>query len=194
VCGIATVLVAVVAAWILRQAIAKLVCGRSSAALSREVEDSNTLAPRMPRAVMAANHASFLDGLLLGAFLPGDRSLRRHLSSRAVVGTPFLAVRERVAGRSDQSPVDSRDDSRRRARIVVHHLPEGRITTTGCVDEGLRRPGGYRGAHRRPLVPIRIDGVEFTPFSRLRARCARALSQDSAFASCPRAGCRPSTA
>ncbi len=25
----------------------------------------------MPRAVIAANHASFLDGLLLGAFLPG---------------------------------------------------------------------------------------------------------------------------
>ena len=26
----------------------------------------------MPKAVIAANHASFLDGLLLGAFLPGD--------------------------------------------------------------------------------------------------------------------------
>ena len=52
-----------------------------------EVEGLEHARAAMPHAVIAANHASFLDGLLLGAFLPGRSDLRgRHVHREEVVG------------------------------------------------------------------------------------------------------------
>ena len=53
--------------------VAKTLCGWCCALLYRvEVQGLEHARAAFPHAVVAANHASFLDGLLLGAFLPGD--------------------------------------------------------------------------------------------------------------------------
>ena len=55
----------------------------------------------MPHAVIAANHASFLDGLLLGAFLPGDPIFAVDtLIAKQWWARPFLALVNAHAGRS----------------------------------------------------------------------------------------------
>ena len=89
---------------------------RPSAALPRRGRRaSSTRDAAMPHAVIAANHASFLDGLLLGAFLPGEPIFAVDtLIAKQVVGQAVPAVRQRAAGRSDQPAVDPRDDPRGR--------------------------------------------------------------------------------
>ncbi|HET9362436.1 MAG TPA: MFS transporter, partial [Vicinamibacterales bacterium] len=71
--GLATIPVAAVAAWVVRRGLAKLVMRTVLRLLYRvRVDGLEHARAAMPHAVIAANHASFLDGLLLGAFLPGD--------------------------------------------------------------------------------------------------------------------------
>jgi len=68
-----TIAIGVAAAWILRARSRKSLVRLVLRALYRvEVEGLEHARATLPRAVIAANHASFLDGLLLGAFLPGN--------------------------------------------------------------------------------------------------------------------------
>src|SRR4030095_17020968 len=72
-CGLFTVPVALIAAWVLRRTIAKSVVRVILRLLYRvKVEGLEPAQAPLPQAVIAANHASVLDGLLLGAFLPAD--------------------------------------------------------------------------------------------------------------------------
>ena len=69
-----------------------------------EVEGLEHARAAMPHAVIAANHTSFLDGLLLGAFLPGDPIFAVDtFIARSGGRRPFLALVECAPGRPDQS-------------------------------------------------------------------------------------------
>jgi acyl-[acyl-carrier-protein]-phospholipid O-acyltransferase/long-chain-fatty-acid--[acyl-carrier-protein] ligase len=127
---------------------------------------SSTLA--LLRAVIAANHASFLDGLLLGAFLPGDPifAVDTYIAKQWWA-KPFLAV-------VNAMPVDPANPLSIRAMIRAVErgsaciiFPEGRITTTGALMKVYEGPAVIAERTRAAFVPVRIDGVEFTPFSRL---------------------------
>ena len=138
--------VVIAAAWILRKTMAEDADPfRAAGSLSGQSGGARARARGACRTpVIAANHASFLDGLLLGAFLPGDRSSRSTRSSR------------RSGGRSRSSCSSTRCRSIRPTRCRSARMiraveggatciifPEGRITTTGSADEGLRRPGRH---------------------------------------------------
>src|SRR5437868_15141537 len=99
-----------------------------------EVEGLEHARAAMPHAVIAANHASFLDGLLLGAFLPGDPIFAGDTYIAKQWGAkPFLAV-------ANALPVDPANPLSIRAmmrsvgvgasRII---FPEGRISTSGAL-------------------------------------------------------------
>ena len=156
-----------------------------------EVEGLEHARAALPHAVIAANHASFLDGLLLGAFLPGEPIFAVDtLIARKWWARPFLAARQRAAGRSDQSAVDPRDDPRRRSRLGLHHLSGGAHYDDRRADEGLRRsrpslpngPGAalVLGAHRRRrihavLAPGRQGPPPLFPQVRIRVLPPRRL-------------------
>ena len=126
-------------------------CGSCIASRSRA---SSTRVRRMPQAVIAANHASFLDGLLLGAFLPGDPIFAVDtLIAKQWWAKPFLVFVNALAGRSDQSAVDPRDDSRGRGRVGLHHLSRGPHHHDRVLDEGLRRARRHRRAHEGRASP-----------------------------------------
>ena len=130
----------------------------------------------VPQAVIAANHASFLDGLLLGAFLPGDPifAVDTYIAKKWWA-KPFLVF-------VNAMPVDPTNPLSIRAMIRAVEagsaciiFPEGRITTTGSLMKVYEGPAVIAERTKAALLPVRIDGVEFTPFSRLAGKVRRRL-------------------
>jgi acyl-[acyl-carrier-protein]-phospholipid O-acyltransferase / long-chain-fatty-acid--[acyl-carrier-protein] ligase len=177
VCGLATIPVILITAWIVRRDITKNIVRVVLRILYRvEVEGIEHVRAALPHAVIAANHASFLDGLLLGAFLPGDPifAVDTHIAQRWWA-KPFLAVVHAF-------PVDPTNPLSIRAMIRAVEqgsaciiFPEGRITTTGSLMKVYEGPAVIAERTKAALVPVRIEGVEFTPFSRLSGKVRRRL-------------------
>ncbi|MCM2321348.1 MAG: AMP-binding protein, partial [Pseudomonas sp.] len=123
---------------------------------------------RNPRTLIVANHESFLDGLLLGLFLPVDavfvvhtqianrplfRCLLYFVPHLAVDSTSPLAIKQIVKLVESGRP--------------VMIFPEGRITRTGSlmkVYDGAAFVAAKTGA---TIVPVRIDGAARSYFGRL---------------------------
>jgi acyl-[acyl-carrier-protein]-phospholipid O-acyltransferase/long-chain-fatty-acid--[acyl-carrier-protein] ligase len=175
-CGILTIPVVLVAAWILRRPLAKSLMRLILRILYRVRVEGLEHARALPKAVIAANHASFLDGLLLGAFLPGEPIFAVDtLISKQWWAKPFLALVNAL-------PVDPTNPLSIRAMIRAVEagstciiFPEGRITTTGSLMKVYEGPAVIAERTKAALLPVRIDGVEFTPFSRLAGKVRRRL-------------------
>jgi acyl-[acyl-carrier-protein]-phospholipid O-acyltransferase/long-chain-fatty-acid--[acyl-carrier-protein] ligase len=123
------------------------------------------------RAVVVVNHVSFLDGLLLAAFLPGKPTFAVHTRiAQAWWVKPFLKI-------FDAFPVDPTNPMAAKAMVKAVRegrtlviFPEGRITVTGALMKIFDGPGMVADRADAPIVPVRIDGAQYTPFSRLRGK------------------------
>jgi acyl-[acyl-carrier-protein]-phospholipid O-acyltransferase/long-chain-fatty-acid--[acyl-carrier-protein] ligase len=125
------------------------------------------------RVLIVANHTSFLDAVLLWAFLPGEITfaINTRIAQRLWV-KPALAV-ARVFPMEPTNPLAIKG--------LVHYLkqdrkavifPEGRITVTGALMKIYDGAGMIAVRSAAAVLPIRIDGAQYTPFSRLRG-CVR---------------------
>jgi acyl-[acyl-carrier-protein]-phospholipid O-acyltransferase/long-chain-fatty-acid--[acyl-carrier-protein] ligase len=170
--GFTTFPVAAYSAWVVRRSLFKSVMGVLLRLLYRvEVEGLEHARAAMPHAVIAANHTSFLDGLLLGAFLPGDPIFAVDtFIAKKWWAKPFLAV-------VNAFPVDPTNPLSIRAMIRAVEagsaciiFPEGRITTTGGLMKVYEGPAVIAERTKAALVMVRIEGAEFTPFSRLAGK------------------------
>ena len=123
------------------------------------------------RVVIVVNHTSFLDGALLCAFLPE---------------TPTVAINSFIARRwwmrpafmlFDLLPLDPTNPMA--AKTMVRAVkqgrkllifPEGRITVTGALMKIYEGPGAIADLADAAILPVRIDGAQYTPFSRLKGK------------------------
>ncbi|WP_421880851.1 acyl-[ACP]--phospholipid O-acyltransferase [Pacificispira sp.] len=121
-----------------------------------------------PRALVVGNHVSFLDAAILAAYLPEKPVFAINTQTALAWWVrPFLKL-------VDAFPLDPTKPMavkalaaqiRQNRHCVI--FPEGRLTVTG----GLMKV--YEGASliaertRATIVPVRIDGAQFTPFSRM---------------------------
>ncbi len=121
------------------------------------------------RVLIISNHTSFLDPLLLGVFLPDKITfaINTHISERWWL-KPFL-------GLSHVFPMDPTHPLSLKA--LIHHLqqetktvifPEGRITVTGSLMKIYDGTGMVADKSGATILPIRINGAQYTHFSRLR--------------------------
>ncbi len=121
------------------------------------------------RVLIVANHTSFLDPLLLGVFLPDDITfaINTHISEQWWL-KPFLGL-SRVFPMNPTHPLSLKD--------LIHHLqtdtktvifPEGRITVTGTLMKIYDGTGMVADKSGAAVLPIRIDGGQYTHFSRLQ--------------------------
>jgi acyl-[acyl-carrier-protein]-phospholipid O-acyltransferase/long-chain-fatty-acid--[acyl-carrier-protein] ligase len=135
------------------------------------VRGADNLMKAGDRAVIVVNHVSFLDGVLLGAFLPKKPTFAIDtFIARQWWVKPFLAL-------MDAFPVDPTNPMAMKSLIKVvqagRHcviFPEGRITVTGSLMKVYEGPGMIADKAGAMLVPVRIDGAQYTPFSRLKGR------------------------
>jgi acyl-[acyl-carrier-protein]-phospholipid O-acyltransferase / long-chain-fatty-acid--[acyl-carrier-protein] ligase len=123
------------------------------------------------KAVIIANHASLLDGPLLSAFLPDRASyaINTHMANRWWVKPAFAFF--------DMIPVDPTSPMAIRAlvdrvkkgnRIVI--FPEGRITVTGALMKIYEGPGSIAQLANAKVLPVRIDGAQYSKFSRMHGK------------------------
>ena len=121
------------------------------------------------RVVIVANHTSLLDAPVLGSFLPD---------------TPVFGINTQVADKwwvkpaylmFDLLPLDPTNPMAIRALVqrvkeggkcVI--FPEGRLTMTGGLMKVYEGPGAIADMADATLLPIRIDGAQYSFFSRLR--------------------------
>lgn len=121
--------------------------------------------------IIVANHLSFLDAALIAAFTP-DRltfAINTHIARKWWV-KPFLYLTDTFA-LDPTNPIATRgliETIRQGARAVI--FPEGRITVTGSLMKVYEGPGMIADKSGAQVLPIRIDGAQYTPFSRLRGK------------------------
>lgn len=127
-----------------------------------------------PRAVIVANHVSLLDGLLLAAFLPGRPlfAVNSFIAEQWWV-KPFLALIE--AHRIDPTQPLGLKGLIARVSEGAHCVifPEGRITTTGALMKVNEGPGLIADKAKAVIIPVRIEGAEYTRFSYLKGMVRR---------------------
>jgi acyl-[acyl-carrier-protein]-phospholipid O-acyltransferase / long-chain-fatty-acid--[acyl-carrier-protein] ligase len=123
------------------------------------------------RAVVVVNHVSFLDGVLLATFLPGRPTfpVNTYIARKWWV-RPFLGIIDAVT-------IDPTKPLAAKALIKAVQagrrcviFPEGRITVTGALMKIYEGPGMIADKAGAVLLPVRIDGAQLTPFSRLRGK------------------------
>ena len=129
------------------------------------------LPPATTRTVIVVNHQSFLDGCFVAAFLPNAPTFAVNIHiARKWWARPFLAAIHHFAV-DPANPFSTKTMVRavRDGQTLVI-FPEGRITMTGALMKVYEGAGMVADKAEAVVVPVRIDGLQFTRFSRLGAR------------------------
>lgn len=136
-----------------------------------EIKGLENIKKAGPRAVIVGNHVSFLDAPLLAAFLPG----RPMFAVNTFVAEwfwvrPFLKM-------IDAFPLDPANpfsikslikEVEKNKHCVI--FPEGRLTETGALMKIYEGPGMIADKSEAMILPVRLDGVQHTPFARLKGK------------------------
>jgi acyl-[acyl-carrier-protein]-phospholipid O-acyltransferase / long-chain-fatty-acid--[acyl-carrier-protein] ligase len=131
-----------------------------------EVNGLENLAAAGARVLIVANHVSPLDALLLSAFLPG-RIL--FAAPAAIAGRRWLKPYWRRGFSLDERhPITAKtlvEAIKAGKRCLV--FPEGRPSRTGGLMKIYESPGMIADRAGAAIVPVRIDGPQFSRFSAL---------------------------
>lgn len=124
-----------------------------------------------PRAVIVSNHVALLDPPLLAAFLPGKPmfAVNSFVAEWPLV-KPFLRL-------VDFFPLDPTNPFSVKSLIKEVEkdkhcviFPEGRLTETGALMKIYEGPGMIADKAEAVILPVRLDGVQHTPFARLKGK------------------------
>ena len=126
---------------------------------------------RHDKLLIVANHESFLDGVLLGLFLPVDPVFVVHT---AIAQRPFFRLALSLVDYLTVDPA-SPMAMKKVLRLVesgrpVVIFPEGRITVTGSLMKVYDGPAFVAAKTGASVVPVRLDGPARSYFSRVSGR------------------------
>ncbi len=136
-----------------------------------EVKGLEHLRQAGERVVIVANHVSYLDAVLVSVFIPGKPvfAIDTRMSRKWWI-KPLLRLVEAFP-LDPTNPLSIRTLTRRvqaGAQCVI--FPEGKLTRTGALMKIYNGPGMIADRADATLVPLRIEGAQYTPFSRLRGK------------------------
>jgi acyl-[acyl-carrier-protein]-phospholipid O-acyltransferase/long-chain-fatty-acid--[acyl-carrier-protein] ligase len=140
-----------------------------------EVRGAENFAAAGDRVIIVPNHVSFLDAPLVAAFLPGwpvfaiDPAQMQRWWVRPFLAAVDVYPMDPSRAMAARSLINSMKDG---GRCVI--FPEGRINVTGgALMKVYDGPALIADKADAMVLPVRLDGVEFTPFSRLAGRLRR---------------------
>lgn len=124
--------------------------------------------------IVVANHTSFLDAVLVYAFLP--LPLTFAVNSQVAKGW-FVSMARLLITLFPLDPAHPLS-----LRKLIQHVnrgenvvifPEGRITVTGSLMKIYHGPGMVAVKTAATVLPVCINGAQYTPFSRLQGKVRR---------------------
>jgi acyl-[acyl-carrier-protein]-phospholipid O-acyltransferase/long-chain-fatty-acid--[acyl-carrier-protein] ligase len=137
-----------------------------------EVHGLENFAAAGDRVIIVPNHVSFLDAPLVAAFLPGwpvfaiDPAQMQRWWVRPFLAAVDVYPMDPSRAMAARSLINSMKEG---GRCVI--FPEGRINVTGgALMKVYDGPALIADKSDAMVLPVRLDGVEFTPFSRLAGR------------------------
>ncbi|MGJ4856697.1 acyl-[ACP]--phospholipid O-acyltransferase [Labrys sp. La1] len=135
-----------------------------------EVKGIENLETPTPHRIIAINHVSFLDAGLVLALLDKDPVFAiDHTIAKAWWVKPFLKIC-RAYPLDPTKPMATRGlINAVKAGETLVIFPEGRLTVTGALMKVYDGAGLIADKSHADIVPMRIDGLERTPFTRLDA-------------------------
>ncbi|MGD9591732.1 MAG: acyl-[ACP]--phospholipid O-acyltransferase [Candidatus Berkiella sp.] len=123
------------------------------------------------RVVISPNHTSFLDGLLLAAFLPGRLSFAMYSAYAQKWWIKPIGYLVDIFGLDPTNPYIMKaivKYVKEDKKLVI--FPEGRITVTGALMKIYEGPAMIADKAEATILPVLIEGAQYSPFSRLRGR------------------------
>lgn len=131
---------------------------------------------KRPRLLIVANHESFLDGFILGAFLPvkpvfvvHTEVVRRWYFRIALRFVPHIAI-DPTRSIATKAIVKLIEQGR-----PVMIFPEGRITRTGALMKIYEGPAFIAAKTGADILPVHLDGLTRSYFSRMTDGYGRRL-------------------
>ncbi len=123
------------------------------------------------KALIVPNHSSYLDGPLLSVFLPQRAAFAINTTmAKAWWVKPAFSL-------YDMCPIDPQNPLALRSLVerLKHNqkvviFPEGRITVTGGLMKIYEGPAAIAQMAGARVLPVRIDGAQFSPFSMMRGK------------------------
>lgn len=139
-----------------------------------DVAGLENLPPASQRAVIVINHQSFADGCFVAAFLPGAPTFAVNIhTAQRWWARPFLAaIRNFPVDPANPFSTKTMVKAVRDGQTLVV-FPEGRITTTGSLMKVYEGAGMIADKADAVIIPVRIDGLQFTSLSRMGGRVPR---------------------
>jgi acyl-[acyl-carrier-protein]-phospholipid O-acyltransferase/long-chain-fatty-acid--[acyl-carrier-protein] ligase len=134
-----------------------------------EVEGLENFYAAGRRVVVISNHVSYLDAALLAIYIPEKPTFAiNRLVAKAWWMRPLLKI-VKTHPVDTNNPMAIKDlikELKRNKKIVI--FPEGRITTTGRLMKMYAGPVMIADKGRAVILPVRIEGPEYTIFSSLQ--------------------------
>ncbi len=123
------------------------------------------------KVLIVSNHQSYLDPILIAAYIPDDLTfaINTYVARNRLVRF-FLSM-------AHTFPLDPANPFSTRAlihaiqdkdRVVL--FPEGRITMTGSLMKVYEGAGLIADKAEATILPVRIDGAQYSPFSHLKGK------------------------
>lgn len=125
--------------------------------------------PKADRMLIISNHQSFVDGVVIGAFLPISPTYLIHstIANRWYFKVPLMFLRHKVVDTNNPLAIKALVNLIEEGHPVVI-FPEGRITQTGSLMKIYDGPAFVAAKTQCTVVPLVIDGAVYSPFSRMR--------------------------
>lgn len=137
--------------------------------VSCRIEFDETKLPK--KGVYVVNHVSYLDPILLFAFLPGNPifALNGHLYRK-----PLIRFFMRTADIVLFNPIEPSDIKSLIAKVDSGRLcvifAEGRVTENGGLMKIYEAPGLVADKSQAPIIPVWIDGPQYGYFSKTKGK------------------------